>query len=395
MTGAGSQQKAVSAQTLRESWIHRITALAASQSHERENSGDRSAQCDRGGTGVPTACLVVVCREVSNPKGSARTEAPRPGPDETIGIDFQEGIWTLRQLGRLPKEVDPKVFADYLLTLGMKTRIDERPDGHSLWIYNEDHLGRAREELSGYLSKPDDPRYRSAVDSAKNIRREERQLEQKYRKNFREAADIWGYPSLHRRPVTIALVGICLFCFVLSQSRQNRHKVEHALRFSTVIVDSEGRFHNNGLKDIGQGEVWRLVTPIFLHFSIWHLVFNLSALSALGTMIELRRGSLRFGLMILVLAVVSNAGEYFYQERVNAGAPALFGGISGVVCGLFGYVWMKGLYEPEQGMILHPNSVSFGLLWVALCLTGVFGSIANAAHLVGLILGVGLGVLRY
>ena len=115
----------------------------------------------------------------------------------------------MRQLGTLPKELDPKVFADYLLTLGMKTRIDERPDGWSLWIYNEDHLARAREELSGYLRAPDDPRYRSAVDSAKSIRREEKQLDQKFRKNFREAADIWGYPSLRRRPVTV-LIGCCV-----------------------------------------------------------------------------------------------------------------------------------------------------------------------------------------
>ena len=42
--------------------------------------------------------------------------------------------------------------------------------------------------------------------------------------------------------------------------------------------------------------------------------------------------------------------------------PHLFGGMSGVLCGLFGYIWMKGLYEPEQGMILHPNSVSFAAL---------------------------------
>ena len=68
---------------------------------------------------------------------------------------------------------------------------------------------------------------------------------------------------------------------------------------------------------------------------------------------------------------------------------------SGVVFGLFGYVWMKGLYEPEQGMILHPNAVTFGLLWIALCMTGVFGPIANAAHVVGLIMGVAFGVFKY
>ena len=88
--------------------------------------------------------------------------------------------------------------------------------------------------------------------------------------------------------------------------------------------------------------------------------------------------------MILVIAVVSNLGQFLYSEKVEPGEPQLFGGISGVLCGLFGYIWMKGLYEPEQGMVLHPNSVSFGLLWVALCMTGMFGPIANAAHVRGL-----------
>ncbi len=302
----------------------------------------------------------------------------------------------MRQLGTLPKELDPKVFADYLLTLGMKTRVDERPDGWALWIYNEDHLPRAREELSGYLSAPDDPRYRSAVDSAKSIRREEKQLDQKFRKNFREAADIWGYPSVRRRPVTVLISVACVAVFFLLETKSNRHKVQDALRFSTNFVDAQGQERNNGFNDVVHGEMWRLVTPIFLHFSILHLLLNMMAFSALGTLIEIRRGTLRLALMILLLAVTSNIGEFLYWERIEPGkAHDLFGGISGVVCGLFGYIWMKGLYEPEQRMILHPNSVSFFLLLIVLCMTGIFGPIANAAHVVGLIMGVALGVLRY
>jgi GlpG protein len=53
---------------------------------------------------------------------------------------------------------------------------------------------------------------------------------------------------------------------------------------------------------------------------------------------------------------------------------------------------MKSLYEPEQGMILNPNSVSIMLIWLVLCMTGVLGPIANAAHVGGLIVGIILGV---
>ena len=50
---------------------------------------------------------------------------------------------------------------------------------------------------------------------------------------------------------------------------------------------------------VTDGQVWRLLTPIFLHFGIVHLAFNLLVLSWLGNMVESRRGALKlvlFGL---------------------------------------------------------------------------------------------------
>jgi GlpG protein len=304
----------------------------------------------------------------------------------------------LRQFGILPKHLDPKVFADYLLTLGMKSRVDEQPDGWSLWIYNEDHLERARDELRGYLSRPEDPCYRDAVEAAKAIRRQEQQLNQQFRKNYQEVSELWAYPGLRRRPLTFALVAICLFVFLLEESPRVGSPVIQGMSFSTTYVDPEGRKHGSGLQDILHGEVWRLVTPIFLHFGILHLLFNIWALSSFGTMIELRKGTLRLAGMVLVAAIASNIGQYLYMERTDPGEPQLFGGISGVICALFGYLWMKSYYDPEQGMVLSPNTVTFVLLWIAVCMTGAItnlvGHIANAAHVVGLLVGVAFAVLR-
>ena len=126
----------------------------------------------------------------------------------------------MRQIGTLPKSIDPKVFADYLLTLGIKTRLDEQPDGWNLWIYNEDHVERASDELRSFLSRPEDPRYREAVDAALAIRRQEQQLDKQFRKNYREVSDLWAYPGLRRRPLTVALVAVCIVVFLLQQSHE-------------------------------------------------------------------------------------------------------------------------------------------------------------------------------
>ena len=97
----------------------------------------------------------------------------------------------------------------------------------------------------------------------------------------------------------------------------------------------------------------------------------------------------------MISAIISNFGQYLWMELADPGGPQLFEGMSGVVYALFGYIWMKGLYQPEQGMTLHPNTITIMLLWLVLCMTGSMGPVANAAHFMGLVAGVAFGVLRY
>ncbi|HZW31205.1 MAG TPA: rhomboid family intramembrane serine protease [Isosphaeraceae bacterium] len=300
----------------------------------------------------------------------------------------------MRQIGTLPKHLDPRAFADHLLTLGMKTRIDERPAGWDLWIYNEDHFGRAREELQGYLGNPENPRYREATQAAQAIRRREQQLDKQFRKNYREVSDQWAYPNFRRRPLTTILFALCVVVFIWQQAPSGR-ALEMRLFLAPYSRDALGHYHDDGLGPILHGEVWRLVTPIFMHGSLLHLFFNMGCLNYFGTMIEVRRGTLRLAGLVLVSAVLSNLGQYLWMERTDPGGIHVFLGISGVGCALFGYIWMKGLHEPEQGMILHPNSITMMLLFLVICTTGAIPSIANAAHFVGLAVGIVFGVLRY
>jgi GlpG protein len=276
----------------------------------------------------------------------------------------------------------------------MKTRVDERAEGWDLWIYNEDHIAQARDELQGYLSQPDDPRYRDATLTAHEIRRREQTLDKQFRKNYREVSDLWAYPNLRRRPLTSALIAICVVVFLFQQGSASG-RLERQLHLATYSRDVQGRWHDDGLSAIARGEVWRLITPIFMHGSPLHLLFNMMCLHYLGTMIELRRGTLRLAGLVLASAIISNLGQYLWMESRDPGGLHLFLGISGVAYALFGYVWMKGLHEPEQGMMLHPQSIQIMLIWLVVCMTGLMGPIGNAAHFVGLAVGVAFGVFRY
>jgi GlpG protein len=306
----------------------------------------------------------------------------------------------LRQIGTVPKGLDAKAFADYLLSVGMKTRIDDRPEGWDVWIYNEDHLQRARDELQAFLRQPDDPRYRQATPTAESIRRNEKRLEKTFRKNYRDASDLWGFPSFRQRPLTTSLVAACVVIFILQNIHSGRRQdvptgreLENRLLFTSFTRDERGRLHDQGMADIERGEVWRLFTPALMHVHPIHILFNMVMFSQLGTLIEVRRGTLRLAILFLVSAAISNYGQYLWDERIGDVRP--FMGMSGVVYALFGYIWMKGLYQPEQRMGVHPNTVNTLLIWLVVCMTGMIGPVANAAHFVGLVVGVVAGLMGF
>ncbi len=107
----------------------------------------------------------------------------------------------------------------------------------------------------------------------------------------------------------------------------------------------------------------------------------------LGEAVEFTRGTGRFVLVCIVIAVISNLAQLLW------GGPR-FGGMSGVVFGLIGYVWMKGKTQPEQGIGMTQRSITFAILWLVLCMANVFGPIANAAHLIGFLTGIVIGARK-
>ena len=137
---------------------------------------------------------------------------------------------------------------------------------------------------------------------------------------------------------------------------------------------------------VWKGEVWRLLTPIFIHYGPLHLLFNMLWLYQLGCLIEGRQGTLRLLLLVVVIGVLSNVAQY-----VATGAG--FGGMSGVVYGLFGYVWLRGKYDPASGLGMHSQNVVIMIVWFFLCVFKIIPHVANTAHGVGLGLGMAWGAL--
>lgn len=134
-------------------------------------------------------------------------------------------------------------------------------------------------------------------------------------------------------------------------------------------------------------EWWRLITPMFIHFSFTHLAFNCLWVYVLGSKIELYDGHIKFIFLVVLASIFSNYIQYSFS------GPSLFGGLSGVIYAMIGYCMIVELNEKKEKYGLPPAIYLFMIIWLILGFLGIltlfgFGNIANFAHLGGLIFGI-------
>ena len=306
----------------------------------------------------------------------------------------------MREIGIIPDEKEARRFADYLLTLDITTRVDPKPDGSVVWVHREERVEEGRQELKGFLDDPSAERYRGVEVQAITLRRKAEREERKHVKNSIPLSGRWDGPAAGRAPLTIGLIAACVAVGLishlgdrvepllplylgsfrtLSPEMGDAAEVGLATGHGTVLIP-------DGLSGLHHGQVWRLVTPIFIHYDYLHILFNMLWLYQLGSMIESRKGSLSLLGLILAAAVASNLGEYAYSGALR------MGGMSGVVYALLGFIWMGQRYDPAGGLALGPNTVFYMILWLLFCMTGRVGNVANAAHVIGLVVGVLVGI---
>ena len=126
------------------------------------------------------------------------------------------------------------------------------------------------------------------------------------------------------------------------------------------------------------GELWRLVTPIFLHIGFMHILLNSITLYFLGTQLELIYGNFRFALIYLLGGLMGNIVSFAFSEAVSAGAStSLFG--------LFATAVVLGRLYPNNYAIRN-MAQGFMLLIILNFVNGLASpSIDNWGHLGGAI----------
>lgn len=259
-----------------------------------------------------------------------------------------------------------QAFVDYLQTQGIAAQA--RPDGGAMAVLLADaaDLPRAETELRQFLAEPEHERYWQASWLV-----EDEQAASRLSRIYR-GPSIWGIVK-KTGWVSWLIVAACVLVYLLTAEGMNRDMREPLMFF--VSPDAM----------LGSGQLWRWITPALLHFGLLHITFNLFAWWVFGGLVERTQSSLRLLGLFLALAVIGNVAQFFWGGNQ-------FGGLSGVVYGLLGYLWIYPRVNPAAPFRLPPGMVVFMWLMVAAGFLP-FLPFASLAHLGGLLGGCALGAV--
>ncbi len=292
----------------------------------------------------------------------------------------------MRMIGSIGNKKQAEQFGNYLFVQGIQNRVTPEEDGsYGIWVYDESRIPIANQLLSIFLENPQAPEFRKTSRMAGALRGSKRREDARSRSNFIDVRTQWHRYDRRIGPLTLTLIAISVGVGLLTGLGHARDFLQPLLITNYQIAGNYMEWQR-GLPEIAHGQVWRLITPIFIHFGFLHLLFNMLWLKDLGTIIEQRQGSLYLGIMVLTIGILSNVGQYLVS------GPS-FGGMSGVVYGLLGYMWIRGKLDPASGLSLNQGVVTMMILWFFLCLTGLVGNVANTAHAAGLASGMAWGFI--
>ncbi|MBY4677982.1 rhomboid family intramembrane serine protease [Marinobacterium arenosum] len=263
----------------------------------------------------------------------------------------------------VPLQMDLAEFAAFLWRHQIPHRIVEQPDRQELWVAHDISADRVRGLFELWQQGVDLDRL-------------------DLRSRHRQPSSTIGF--WRQQPLTLLLILFSCIATLLIGFGDNMEW----LRQLTIaeLIQQRNELYTTGLAGTFEsGQLWRLVTPIFLHFNAPHLLFNMLWVWVVGSRIEQRQGAWVLLGLVLLSGILANLAQYV------ASGP-LFGGMSGVVFALLGYSWLWDRRHPRQQFELPSALMPLMVGWLVLGFTGVLegmgmGAIANTAHLTGLLVG--------
>jgi GlpG protein len=275
----------------------------------------------------------------------------------------------------IPSDINLAAFSRFLSSRGVVHRVTEQGINQVVWVSGEQERVFVRSAYSQYTSG-------------------ELELD--------EAPVVLGkiqiiprvLSAVRRFPLTLSLIAINVLLFPVGMGLGDGtiDGLFERLMFLAVEEVNGEQYFTTMSYTVEHGQWWRFITPMFIHFSWLHIVFNLLWVWEIGRKIEFTNSAVVLFVAVIASSLAANVTQYLLS------GPSLFGGMSGVVFGLLGHSLIWSRLVPWKGVGLPSGIYIFMLVYLVVGFTGVIdllglGSLANGAHLGGLIGGFATGGL--
>lgn len=303
----------------------------------------------------------------------------------------------MRKIGTMPGEEEAYRFGDFLYVKGIDNDVEHAEgEGFEIWVHDDAQLDAARAHLDRFLENPAAPEF--SADSEAEKKRKQEAVEDKKRKSRVINTERLGYErnfsAFAWLPMLLAVLSLAITIVAGSleflpermqpEGLEKEERTEWQAQIFSMLVISESA--DPTLPEVRSGEVWRLITPIFIHSGILHLVFNMMWLRDLGGFVHNRFGWLYLAVLVFISGALSN-----YAQLLWSGP--LFGGMSGVNYAIFGFLWMRGKHDRFLAWTMDNTIVQMMLIWFFVCAVGLIPNVANMAHGAGLVIGMAWGFI--
>jgi len=372
----------------------------------------------------------------------------------------------MRLVGKFKEYSQAEHFSQFLKSQGIESQCDELPeeeneqkDEYSVWVVDEDQYEKALTWFDQYEHDPDNPLFHKAHPISFQSLYEEAEAEALEHTKKPEKTFPFTYalvlictllfltngmntPEIQKIPKNVPLTPILMApvakTLLYDYPKAWEYIDQLVAEFGVQTLENPQELPNDGklllykfyqtpywqgfydkiiaffkpsenvppaaplFEKIRQGEVWRLFTPAFLHFDLFHILFNMIWLIILGRQIENKIGGMKYLLFILITAIFSNTMQYLMS------GPN-FIGFSGVVMAMIGFIYVRQVIAAWEGYQLTRSTLLFIALFIGSILFlqvlsffidvagygGFSPPIANTAHIAGAIAGYALGRMPF
>ncbi len=282
----------------------------------------------------------------------------------------------MRAIGKLANLDQAEKFYYICLYKTVEVHFDKEETEPTIWALDDEHIGQLKDVLSSFASNPEASQWQAAIREGSAIAKikQKQAVKAPAAKSSSEPSYIFTYSTL-------------VFCFLVFALDyfDPQHAIRQLLAFSTTYFVTYSGWFN--LPEIQSGQIWRLVTPIFLHGNLLHLIFNMIWFYQLGRQLEDFFSKRLVVILTLSIAILSHIAFFLVS------GPS-FVGMSGVIYGYCTFLWAMDRYDPTRvrGADLQP--VTFLMYWYVFCLalTVIGLGVANTIHGVGALVGYLAGV---